>query len=79
MLRNDPKFSDTQALANIADPDQAYPRGALCSGSTLLAIPSTPFVHNLFFRKIFLVEFWGGFSNIFSVLKFRKLRFLSSM
>ena len=27
--RNDPKFSDTQALANSADPDQTAPRGAV--------------------------------------------------
>ena len=27
--RNDPKFSDTQALANSADPDQTVPRGAV--------------------------------------------------
>ena len=27
--RNDPKFLDTQALANSADPDQTAPRGAV--------------------------------------------------
>ena len=27
--RNDPKFSDTHALANNADPDQTAPRGAV--------------------------------------------------
>ena len=26
---NDPKFSDTQALANSVDPDQTAPRGAV--------------------------------------------------
>ena len=38
--RNDPKFSDTQAWANSADPDQTAPRGAVWSGSTLFAVPS---------------------------------------
>ena len=27
--RNDPKFSDRQAWANCADPDQTVPRGAV--------------------------------------------------
>ena len=27
--RNDPKFSDSQAWANSADPDQTIPRGAV--------------------------------------------------
>ena len=27
--RNDPKFSDAQALVNSADPDQTAPRGAV--------------------------------------------------
>ena len=27
--RNDPKFSDIQALANSADPDQTAPTGAV--------------------------------------------------
>ena len=29
VYRNDPKFSDTQALANSADPDQTAPRGTV--------------------------------------------------
>ena len=29
MYRNDPKFSDRQAWANSADPDQTAPRGAV--------------------------------------------------
>ena len=41
--RNDPKFSDGQVWANSADPDQTAPRGAVWSGSTLFAIPSTSF------------------------------------
>ena len=41
--RNDPKFSDGQAWANSADPDQTAPRGAVWSGSTLFAIPSASF------------------------------------
>ena len=36
--RNDPKFSDRYAWANNADP-----RGAVWSGSTLFAIPSASF------------------------------------
>ena len=38
-----PKFSDRQFWANSADPDQTAPRGAVWSGSTLFAIPSTSF------------------------------------
>ena len=41
--RNDAKFSDRYAWANSADPDQTAPRGAVCSGSTLFAIPSASF------------------------------------
>ena len=41
--RNDPKFSDGHVWANSADPDQTAPRGAVWSGSTLFAIPSTSF------------------------------------
>ena len=41
--RNDPKFSDRYARANSADPAQTVPRGAVCSGSTLFAIPSASF------------------------------------
>ena len=40
--RNDPKFSDRQAWANSADPDQTAPR-AVWTGSTLFAIPSALF------------------------------------
>ena len=29
LYRNDPKFSDRQAWANSADPDQTAPRGAV--------------------------------------------------
>ena len=43
--RNDPKFLDRQAWANSADPDQIAPRGAVWSGSTLFAIPSSSFGH----------------------------------
>ena len=56
--RNDPKFSDRYAWANRADPDQTAPRGAVCSGSTLFAIPSASFglimvePHNSNFRVI---------------------------
>ena len=32
---NDPKFSDRQVWANIADPDHIAPKGADWSGSTL--------------------------------------------
>ena len=38
---NDPKFSDRLVWANSADPDQTVPRGAVWSGSSLLAIPFT--------------------------------------
>ena len=41
--RNFPKFSDRQAWANSADPDQTAPRGTVWSGSTLFAIPSASF------------------------------------
>ena len=43
MYRNVPKFSDREVWANSADPDQTAPRGAVWSGSTLFAIPSTLF------------------------------------
>ena len=38
------KFSDGKFLANSAVPDQTAPRGAVLSGSTLFAFPSSPFV-----------------------------------
>ena len=49
--RNDPKFSDREAWANSADPDQTAPSslisvrllGAVWLGSTLFAIPSASF------------------------------------
>ena len=41
--RNDPKFSDSYAWANSADPDQTALRGAVWSGSPLFAIPSASF------------------------------------
>ena len=44
-IRNGPKFSDTHALANSADPDQTALREAVWSWSTLFAILSTPFGH----------------------------------
>ena len=47
MYRNDAEFSDRQAWANSADPDQTAPRGAprgiVWSGSTLFAVPSASF------------------------------------
>ena len=43
VYRNFPKFSDRQVWANIADPDQTAPRGAVWSGSTLFAVPSASF------------------------------------
>ena len=54
---NDPKFSDTQALANSAYPDQTAPRGAVWSGSTLLAIPFTTFGHNFSMERSFCLNF----------------------
>ena len=33
------KASDKMTYANSADPDQTAPSGAVCSGSTLFAIP----------------------------------------
>ena len=42
-IPNDPKFLDRYAWANSADPDQTAPRGAVWSGSTLVAIPSAYF------------------------------------
>ena len=41
--RNVPKFSDREVWANSVDPDQAAPRGAVWSGSTLFAILSALF------------------------------------
>ena len=43
VYHNDPKFSDRYAWTNSADPDQTASRGAVCSGSTLFAIPSASF------------------------------------
>ena len=40
-----PKFLDRWGWANSVDPDQTAPRGAVWSGSTLLAIPSASFGH----------------------------------
>ena len=42
---NDPKFSDRQVYANSVDPDQTASRGAVWSGSTLLAILSASFTY----------------------------------
>ena len=42
---NDPMFLDRQIWANSADPDQTALRGAVWSGSSLLAIPSASFGH----------------------------------
>ena len=39
VYRNNPKFLDRQVWANSVDPDQTAPRGAVSSGSALLAIP----------------------------------------
>ena len=52
--RNDPKFSDRQAWANSVDPDQ---RGAVCSGSTLFAIPSAS-------GRATWFKFWDNYSNV---------------
>ena len=41
--RNDAKFSYRYAWANSTDPDQTAARGAIWSGSALLAIPSASF------------------------------------
>ena len=43
IYRTDPKFSDRWVLVNSADPDQTAPRGAVCSGSSLFAIPFASF------------------------------------
>ena len=40
--RNDPKFSDRLNWASSADPDQTA-LGAVCSGSSLFAIPFVSF------------------------------------
>ena len=56
MYRNDPKFSDRYAWANIADPAQAAPTGAVRSGSTLFAIPSAS-LDAWFYGKATLFKF----------------------
>ena len=59
--RNDPKFSDTQALANSADQDQTAPsdQGLHCLSFHL------HFVHNFFCRKTSLFELKGDYSKVF--------------
>ena len=39
----DPKFSDRQVWANIEDPDQTAPRGAVRSGSSPCSLFAIPF------------------------------------
>ena len=53
--RNDPKFSDRQAWANSADPDQTAP---------LFAIPSASF-ECIPLRKSHLVKYLGWLQQIF--------------
>ena len=43
LYRNGHKFLDKKVWANSADPDQTAPRGAVLSGSSLFAIPFSPF------------------------------------
>ena len=57
--RNYPKFSDRQAWANSADPDQTAPRGAVWLGSTLFAIPSASFgLNTLWLSHIVQILEW---------------------
>ena len=46
------KSSDKMAHANSVDPDQTAPEGAVWSGSTLFAIPSTILKQNCIKSKI---------------------------
>ena len=61
---NDPNYLDRQVWANSVDPDQAATEGAVWSGSTLFAIPSTSIAHTsiLFKDSSF---FFSGVSWIF--------------
>ena len=61
--RNDPKFSDRQARAKSADPDQTASRGAVWSGSTLFVIPSASF-------RSLVVQILGWLQQICRMSKF---------
>ena len=75
---NDPKFLDTYAWANSADPDQTAPspRGAVWSGSTLFAIPSASFgLITLWYSHIVQILEW--LQQIFWVSEYlRNLRYM---
>ena len=60
------KFSDRLVWANSADPDQTARRGAVWSGSTLLAIPATSF-GCMTLRKSHLVQVLGWLQQTFWV------------
>ena len=64
VYRSDPTFSDRYVWANSTDPDQAPPRGAVWSGSTLFAIPSASF-GCITLRKHHLVQLLGWLQQIF--------------
>ena len=66
---NVPKFSDRQVWANSADPDQTAPRGAVWSGSTLVAIPSASF-GCITLRKRDLVQLLEWLQHIFGVSEY---------
>ena len=66
---NGPKFSDRQVLGNSVDPDKTVPRGAVRSGSTLFAIPSTAF-GPITLWKGHLVEHLGWLPQNFWVSEF---------
>ena len=68
IYRNVPKFSDRQVWATSADPDKTAPRGAVWSGSTLLAILSASF-GCITLRKRHLVKLLGCDYNKFSAVR----------
>ena len=64
--RNDPKFSDTQALANSADPDQTAPlRSSMIRVYTVCHSIGTLCTIFFFCRKTSLFEFKRDYSKIF--------------
>ena len=66
MGTNDPKFSDTQALANSVDP---APRGAVRSGSTLFANPSALCAQFFLSKDPSLFELYVDYSKVFGCPK----------
>ena len=46
------KVSDKMTYANSADPDQTSPEGAVCSGSTLFAVPASILGNNCIKSKV---------------------------